>query len=112
MSLTATLLLGESVTLPRGKKRTHLMDARRVQAGGQANDDRFAKNKAIRAANVDRILAALGSGIDTRIGIVAATGISMTTTHFILAELADRGLVIARRGARGLMYYQLAGGDE
>ena len=32
MSLTATLLLGESVTLPRGKKRTHLMDARRVQA--------------------------------------------------------------------------------
>lgn len=109
MSLTATLLLGESVTLPRGKKRTHLMDARRVQAGGQANDDRYAKNKAIRAANVDRILAAICSGIDTRIGIVAATGIGLTTTHFILAELVEHGRVMAKRGARGAMSYWIEG---
>ena len=96
MSLTATLLLNKEVALPKGRRHTRLMDARRVREGDPANDERYRKNREIKAANVAAVLEAVRAGAQTRSQICAATGIGRTTVHFALHDLEDKGHICAR----------------
>lgn len=93
MSLTATLLFNRQFTLPNGKPRFNEMDApaqrptkpmaeyRKVQASG-------------RAANLDRLVAAIAAGANTMESAAKATGLSLSMVKKSMPDLEDAGRVI------------------
>lgn len=102
-SLTSTLLLGEPIALPQGRRRMHHMDS-----GGtvSANSSRIAQ-AGERADNIERVYAAIVMGARTRIEVIDATGLSNRTVWKATNDLADwpggARIVISKDGYRHLL---------
>lgn len=85
MSLTSTLLLGEKIELPKGKRHQHyLSDAKPASARLK-----FASRTAEKAANIERVFEAIVSGAETREKVVEKTGISHATVWKATNSLID-----------------------
>lgn len=81
MSLTATLLLGTPIRLPRGRKR--------LISGDKPGKTESARNSITRLANVERVFNAIADGHTTICAIEDETGISTVTVQKALHELED-----------------------
>ena len=104
MSLTAYLLMGQEITLPKGRRITHWMDGQRmgyVQTEGR--DLGNENNRRIKARNVSNILAAVTEGYKTIPEIAEKTGLSYATVKKGLWELEadpDGARVLRNKGHR------------
>jgi len=74
VSLTSTLLFGEPITLPKGRKRRHSMFR-----GDPDHPPAPQQQAAERLANIERIYSAIAAGSRTREEVIDATGLSNGT---------------------------------
>ena len=88
MSLTAHLLFSHPTTLPKGRVRKHRMDS---WWHSGVPESVFAREHCaqIRAANIEKVFAAIVAGADTALAIADATALSLATVQKALHELED-----------------------
>lgn len=89
MSLTATLLLGQPITLPAGKRRTHTMERTSWTGATRQREEHASKQEETRVGNVERVFCAIEAGAQpmTILEIVDAALISISTVKKALTEL-------------------------
>jgi hypothetical protein len=104
MSLTATLLLGDQITLPKGRRRRHRMDG----IGATTTNRSHIAQANERALNIERVYAAIVSGARTRTEIIDATGLSNATVWKATCELeiwpSGPRIVIRKEPGKHLIY--------
>lgn len=88
MSLTAHILFSHPTELPKGKVRKHRMDPWWHSGTPKSV---FAREHcaAIKAANIEKVFAAIVGGHDTALAIADATALSLATVQKALHELED-----------------------
>ena len=62
MSLTATLLLNQPITLPTGKRRTHTMERTSWTGATRQREEHASKQEETRIGNVERVFEAIEAG--------------------------------------------------
>lgn len=100
MSLTSALLLGEKIELPKGRRVMHRMGGQPDKCSESQCDER--------AANIERVHAAIVAGAKTRIECIDATGLSNRTVWAATIELAEwpggPRIVIEKVGNKHFLY--------
>lgn len=97
MSLTATLLLNQPITLPAGKWRDHFMDGQRPQSPPHASETRV--------ITVAKVVAALATAPQTIESATEATGLSQSTVQSVLIELRGNGRVTTKTRGRKIFCF-------
>ena len=104
MSLTATLLLGDQITLPKGRRRSHRMDG----IGATPTNRSHIAQANERALNIERVHEAIVAGARTRTEIIDATGLSNATVWKATYELeiwpSGPRIVIRKESGRHVLY--------
>lgn len=85
MSLTATLLLGEKIALPKGRRTRHRMDGGALVKTNQS----YVAKAEQRAENIERVHAAIVAGCKTRDEIIDETVLSHATVWKATNELEE-----------------------
>ena len=88
MSLTSHLLFSLPTTLPKGKVRKHRMDS--WWKSGTPESVYAREHCALeKAANIEKVFAAISQGVGTALEIESAVGLSLATVQKALHELED-----------------------
>jgi len=97
MSLTATVLFGHPVRFPDGTVSRNDMDKPRRGPSQPVAVYRKKQAKG-RAANLDRLVAAIAAGARTMQAAAEATGLSLSMVKKALPELEDQGRIVRTNG--------------
>ena len=97
MSLPATILLGQPITLPDGRQRLNAMDKPKRRASQSVAVYRK-KQATGRAANLQRLVDAVAAGANTMQAAATATGLSLSMVKKAFPELEDKGRIIRTNG--------------
>lgn len=104
MSLTATLLLGEKILLPKGRRHRHRMDGGALVSTNQSHTHQAGR----RSENIERVYVAIASGATTRDEIIDETGLSNGTvwkaTHALEAWPDGPRIVIRKEAGKHYLY--------
>lgn len=100
MSLTAHLLFNDKTELPRGKVRKHRIDSWWKSGSPESV---FAREHCAleKAANIEKVFAAISQGATTALEIESVVGLSLATVQKALHELEgcpDNPRIIRIRG--------------
>lgn len=97
MSLTATLLLGQPITMPDGRQRLNAMDKSKRRTSKPVAVYRK-KQATGRAANLQRLVDAVAAGANTMQAAATATGLSLSMVKKAFLELEDKGRIVRTNG--------------
>jgi hypothetical protein len=107
MSLTATLLLNQPITLPRGRARPpHYLDGKSAAHASRSNGSE--NNAKTMQENAESVRAAIAAGCTRIDDLVDATGLSKSTVQKRVHQLIDAGVVAVVFGKRNIMNLSLS----